>query len=192
MTQAQTALFVDDEADIREVVALKFRKDVQQHRIELLFAGDGQEALATLDDRPDINVIFTDLNMPGMDGMTLLQRLKERFSGRTIVVTAYGSYEHLRAAMNQGAFDFLSKPLNFADLEAALQRALDSQREVAVLIQRLTDKHAEVKSLEKRNADLGRQLSGLQAEIAGLRDRVAELEDELAGARARTGTASGA
>ena len=78
-----------------------------------MFAGDGVEALEHLDADADIEIVVTDLNMPRMDGLTLLSRLAER--GRrhkSVVVTAYGDMENIRTAMNRGAFDFLTKPID--------------------------------------------------------------------------------
>lgn len=123
--RAATILVVDDEPDLEELMRQRFRREVRRGRFELLFARDGQQALDQLALRPDVDVVLTDLNMPGMDGLTLLERLGRAGPAlRAVVLTAYGDMGNIRAAMNAGAYDFLTKPVDFADLEATLDKAL--------------------------------------------------------------------
>ncbi|MEX1364757.1 MAG: protein kinase [Nannocystaceae bacterium] len=122
-------LVVDDGPELEERMRERFCRQIQQGRYELLFARDGQGALDQLAERPDVDVVLTDLSMPGMDGLTLLDRLHCSWPAlRAVVLTAYGDTANIRAAMNAGAFDFLTKPVDFEDLEATLNKAL---REVA-------------------------------------------------------------
>ncbi len=145
MPQASnTFLIVDDEKLMERLFRGKFRKEIRSGEVRLLFAGDGAEALQRLGKHPDINIIFSDLNMPGMDGVSLLQKLQEQHQSIvSIIITAYGDYDRLKSAMNAGAFDFLSKPLDFKDLQKTLDRALDAQRQVVKLkLENKTLKHA--------------------------------------------------
>lgn len=118
-------LFVDDEPDIVLLTKQKFRKQIASGVFELLFAQNGQEALDLIKNEPDIAVVVSDVNMPGMDGLTLLDRLKEYSPAtKTIVVSAYGDTQTLRSAMNKGVFDFVTKPVNFNELGDAIVRTL--------------------------------------------------------------------
>src|SRR6516225_8583692 len=116
-------LVVDNEPDLETLILQKFRRQIQNGTVEFLFAREGGEALAILDANGGVNLVVTDLNMPKMDGLSLLQKLQEseqRVS--TIVVSAYGDIANIRAAMNRGAFDFLTKPIDFADLETTIAK----------------------------------------------------------------------
>ena len=117
-------LFVDDEPDLAPLIRQKFRRSVRNGELELDFAGDGMEALEKMASDPTIEVVVTDLNMPRMDGLTLLGRLAEmERRHKAVVVTAYGDMENIRTAMNKGAFDFLTKPIDMDDLQITLQQA---------------------------------------------------------------------
>lgn len=122
-------LIVDDEADLELLIRQRFRQKTRDGTYEFSFARNGQEALEVLERHPDIAVILSDINMPVMDGLTLLGRLRE--SGRqlgTVIVSAYGDMPNIRAAMNRGAFDFLTKPIDFQDFEVTLQKTLAQVR----------------------------------------------------------------
>ncbi|CAN5480146.1 hypothetical protein BH23BAC4_BH23BAC4_16600 [soil metagenome] len=137
-------LVVDDEPDLAELVRQKFRRRVRAGEFELEFAADGEEALEQLDRHPDIDVMLTDLNMPRMDGLTLLGRVTglER-SLKAVVVTAYGDMENIRTAMNRGAFDFITKPIDLADLEITIEKAAAVVRrdKAAALARRAFDQY---------------------------------------------------
>ncbi|OZC03939.1 adenylate/guanylate cyclase domain-containing protein [Rubricoccus marinus] len=126
-------LFVDDEPDLQPLIRQKFRRSVRKGDLDLSFAEDGVAALEALAADPDIEVIVTDLNMPRMDGLTLLGRLAEMDRRhKAVVVTAYGDMENIRTAMNKGAFDFLTKPIDMDDLQITIQqarRAVETERE---------------------------------------------------------------
>ncbi|MDJ0715622.1 MAG: response regulator [Prochloraceae cyanobacterium] len=118
-------LVVDDEPDLEVLLRQKFRKKIKQKELELVFACNGVEALEKLSDRPDIDIILTDINMPQMDGLTLLEKLKELHPLlKAVIISGYGDMQNIRKAMNLGAFDFLTKPLNFQDLEITTERTL--------------------------------------------------------------------
>ena len=118
-------LVVDDEPDLEALVLQKFRRQIRDGAVSFLFARDGVEALAVLDANPDIDMVVTDINMPRMDGLSLLQKLQEAEEQlSTIIVSAYGDMANIRTAMNRGAFDFLTKPIDFADLETTIAKTL--------------------------------------------------------------------
>ncbi len=118
-------LFVDDELDIEFLTKQKFRKQIESGTFELLFAPNGQKALDLVEKEGPIAVVVSDVNMPEMDGLTLLDKLKEISpETKTIVVSAYGDTKTLRSAMNKGAYDFVTKPVDFKDLEEAILRTL--------------------------------------------------------------------
>lgn len=123
-------LFVDDEEDIEFLAKQKFRKQISTGVFKLLFSRNGEDALDLVQQDPQIAVVIVDLNMPGMDGFTLLDKLKEANPDlKTIVVSAYSDMRTFRRAMNKGTFDFLTKPVDFADLEDVMRRSLELYRE---------------------------------------------------------------
>ena len=130
-----TLLVVDDEPELELLIRQKFRRKIRKNEWRFVFATDGQEALRQLQDHPEVSLVLTDLNMPGMDGLTLLTHLTAWESPlKTIVVSAYGDLSNIRTAMNRGAFDFVMKPIDFADLEATIQKThqeLQTQRKAA-------------------------------------------------------------
>ncbi|MBS0271964.1 MAG: response regulator [Proteobacteria bacterium] len=118
-------LFVDDEPDIELLAKQKFRKQIADGSFEILFAQNGQEALDLIALEPDIAVVVSDVNMPQMDGLTLLDKLKDfNPTIKTIVVSAYGDTKTLRSAMNMGVFDFVTKPIDFNELANSIERSL--------------------------------------------------------------------
>src|ERR1019366_1155522 len=118
-------LVVDDEPDLELLVLHNFRKRVSQGEFEFRFARNGEDALAILAEEPGIELVVTDINMPVMDGLTLLGRLSSLTRLiRTVIVSAYDDLENIRVAMNRGAYDFLTKPIDFADLEMTIDKTL--------------------------------------------------------------------
>ncbi len=118
-------LIVDDEPDVAELFRQRFRREVRQGLYALHFAGSGEAALQMLADgiRPELIVILSDINMPGMDGLTLLHAIKERWPGLPVMmVTAYGDEERRRRAEEYGAADFIAKPVDFDFLKAQLRQ----------------------------------------------------------------------
>jgi len=140
-------LSVDDEPDMQELLKQKFRKKIKSGEYEFHFANNGQEALQKLEEVRDIDFVLCDINMPVMDGLTFLGKAQEVRNSilKTIMVTAYGDIDNIRKAMNNGAFDFLNKPINFEDLEITMQKTLEqiskekasqSNHEILVSIQK--------------------------------------------------------
>jgi adenylate cyclase len=118
-------LAVDDEPDFELLITQRFRRQIRDQEFEFRFAHHGEEALATLSAEPDIDLMLLDINMPVMDGLTLLSELRERqLEVQAIIVSAYGDMTNLRTAMNRGAFDFVTKPVDLSDLEITVRKAL--------------------------------------------------------------------
>jgi len=122
-------LVVDDEPRVELLISQMFRRQIQSQQFEFTFATQGQEALEQLKVDQSIEVVLTDLNMPQMDGLTLLaelEALKPELNPvlTAIVISAYGDMDNIRQAMNNGAFDFLVKPLDLKDLEKTLNKAI--------------------------------------------------------------------
>lgn len=120
-------LIVDDEPDVELLIRQRFRRKIRDGSFVFEFALNGEEALAKLNDDAAIDVVMSDINMPVMDGLTLLSRLREMPDRllRTVIVSAYGDMRNIRVAMNRGAYDFLTKPIDFEDFEVTLQKTLD-------------------------------------------------------------------
>lgn len=118
-------LVVDDEEDLEMLFRQKYRQKIRAGEYEMLFALNGQLAMDTLKDNPDVDMILSDINMPVMDGLTLLSNTKEKNPlVKTIIISAYGDMENIRKAMNLGAFDFVTKPVDFQDLEITIEKTL--------------------------------------------------------------------
>ncbi len=127
-------LVADDEPDLELLIRQKFRKEIRDGIYEFLFAQNGKEALNILSNQSDIDLLLSDINMPEMDGLTLLTRITEVSPlTKTVMVSAYGDLDNIRTAMNRGAFDFVFKPINFEDLSTTIEKTL-------LAIQHLKDK----------------------------------------------------
>jgi class 3 adenylate cyclase len=120
-----TILVVDDEPDLETLVLQKFRKQIREGAVSFMFAHDGIEALQSIGQHPDVDLVVSDINMPRMDGLSLLARLQEAEDKKsTIIVSAYGDMSNIRTAMNRGAFDFITKPIDFGDLEMTIDKTI--------------------------------------------------------------------
>src|SRR6202795_4455180 len=118
-------LVVDDEPDLEALIQQKFRHQIRDGAVSFLFASDGVDALAVLKANRDVDMVVADINMPRMDGLLLLQKLQENEEKlSTIIVSAYGDMANIRTAMNRGAFDFLTKPIDFSDLEMTIDKTI--------------------------------------------------------------------
>jgi class 3 adenylate cyclase/FixJ family two-component response regulator len=118
-------LVVDDETDLEVLIKQKFRRQIRERKYEFTFATNGNEALAKISEQPDIEIVLSDINMPGMDGLTLIGKLSEDNPLiKSIIISAYGDMENIRTAMNRGAYDFLCKPVNFEDLDVTIQKTI--------------------------------------------------------------------
>jgi len=118
-------LMVDDEVDLELLVRQRFRRRIRKGEFEFLFAHNGVEALETLENNPDIRLVLSDINMPEMDGLTLLSQLESANPEIcAVIISAYGDMKNIRTAMNRGAFDFVTKPIDFNDLEITIEKTL--------------------------------------------------------------------
>jgi adenylate cyclase len=120
-----TILVVDDEPDLEALVQQRFRRQIRDGEFGFRFAHDGLEALDIIANGEDVDMVLSDINMPRMDGLTLLQKIQEADDPlSTVIVSAYGDLANIRTAMNRGAFDFLTKPIDFSDLETTIRKTL--------------------------------------------------------------------
>lgn len=118
-------LVVDDEEDLELLVRQKFRRRIREGDLKFLFAHNGKEALEVLDENPEVYLVLSDINMPVMDGLTMLGQLADSEQDvQAVIVSAYGDMKNIRTAMNRGAFDFLTKPIDFNDLEATIEKGI--------------------------------------------------------------------
>lgn len=120
-------LSVDDEQDLEALLTQYFRRKIRKGEYEFSFVHNGLEALKALLEHPDFDIILSDINMPEMDGLTLLSKINEMRNPalKCIIVSAYGDMENIRTAMNQGAFDFATKPIDMEDLERTIEKAVE-------------------------------------------------------------------
>ena len=130
-------LAVDDEADFELLIRQQFRRQIRAQEYDFSFAHHGEEALAALANDPEIELLLLDINMPVMDGLTLLSVLQERQSAvRAVIVSAYGDMANIRTAMNRGAFDFVTKPVDLKDLDITIKKTLSDIARVRELERR--------------------------------------------------------
>ncbi|TAF32284.1 MAG: response regulator [Cytophagales bacterium] len=156
-------LVVDDEPDVQLLMKQKFRRQIREEDYRFIFASNGVEALEMLKNHSDIDVVLCDVNMPQMDGITLLTKTREvNTTIQTIIVSAYGDMRNIRRAMNHGAFDFVTKPINFNDLGATIEKTI---------------RH--VKKLKENNAEKERLYKELEAYSKNLEQKVAERTVEI-------------
>ncbi|MCS5491294.1 adenylate/guanylate cyclase domain-containing protein [Algoriphagus limi] len=133
-------LVVDDEADLEILIKQKFRKRIKGGELEFLFALNGRIALEVIEENPDVDLILSDINMPEMDGLTLLSKVKEKNSLlKTVIISAYGDMENIRTAMNLGAFDFITKPVDFRDLEITLDKTIQYRNQIKSTLKALRE-----------------------------------------------------
>lgn len=133
-------LVVDDEADLEVLIKQKFRQKIREHKYDFVFAMNGKDALEKLQQNPDIEVMLSDINMPEMDGLTLLLKLKEQNPlVKAVIVSAYGDMDNIRTAMNRGAFDFVTKPVNFVDLELTVEKTIAYTSQVKKTLQAIKE-----------------------------------------------------
>ena len=188
MPETIKILFVDDEPDLVPLIQQKFRSKVRSGEVALVFAADGVEALEHLQDDADIEVVVTDINMPRMDGLTLLGEIgKLGRRTRSVVVTAYGDMENIRTAMNKGAFDFLTKPIDMGDLQItldqareAVERDREADRVHQTINRYLSDKIAKavLANPDAVAASEKREVSVLMSDISGFSQLAERLEPE--------------
>ena len=125
MQEAYRILVVDDEPDLEPLMLQRMRRDIRAGRYKFVFAHNGVEALERLRQDDDIDMVLSDINMPQMDGLTLLEQIpKVDPNIRSVIISAYGDMKNIRTAMNRGAFDFVTKPVDFEDLRVTIDRTL--------------------------------------------------------------------
>ena len=120
-------LIVDDERDVEMLFRQKFRKETKNENLELIFAFSGNEALEILGatDPPNVVYVFSDINMPGMTGIELLENIKQRFPGiKVSMISAYGDPENHDKAMSSGAKEFFTKPIDFISLKKEIREIM--------------------------------------------------------------------
>ncbi len=157
-------LVVDDEPDLELLITQRFRSKIRSGDLSFEFAHNGAQALDKLKTDPSIDLVFTDINMPVMDGLTLLNRIKEeKLSPKAVVISAYGDLDNIRSAMNKGAFDFITKPIDMTDLETTLNKGIgeitlikQGMRAQEELVKTRAEK--EIAVLEKQKAEEAKQL----------------------------------
>ena len=192
-----TILVVDDEPDLEALVQQKFRRQIRDGEVKFLFARDGAEALDVLGNRGAVDMVVSDINMPRMDGLTLLQKIQEADDPlSTVIVSAYGDLANIRTAMNRGAFDFLTKPIDFADLETTIgktlrhierlrearRRQIVAERAHALLSRYFSPNLAERLASDPDAVDLGgqrREITSLFTDMAGFTSLVETLEPDI-------------
>jgi adenylate cyclase len=161
---AAKILAVDDEADFEVLIRQRFRHQIRAGEFDFRFAYHGEEALTKLADEPDIELLLLDINMPVMDGLTLLAELRARQSpARAIIVSAYGDMANIRTAMNRGAFDFVTKPVDLNDLEITIKKTLDD-------IGRVRELDRQRAAAERARANLARYFSPNLVDMLADRD----------------------
>ena len=125
MQEPYKILVVDDEPDLELLMLQRMRRNIREGRYSFVFAQNGVEALEKLHQDEDIDMVLSDINMPQMDGLALLEQIpKVAPNIRSVIVSAYGDMKNIRTAMNRGAFDFVTKPLDFEDLQVTIDRTL--------------------------------------------------------------------
>ena len=118
-------LVVDDEPDLEPLILQRMRRDIRRKQYTFVFARNGVEALEKLSDDESIDLVLSDINMPQMDGLTLLSQIPNVSTDvRSVIISAYGDMKNIRTAMNRGAFDFVTKPIDFDDLRVTIERTL--------------------------------------------------------------------
>ena len=133
-------LVVDDEADLEMLIKQKFRQKIRAQQYEFIFATNGKDALEKISQQPDVDIVLSDINMPEMDGLTLVGRLNDTNPLiKSVIVSAYGDMENIRTAMNRGAFDFITKPINFEDLSLTIEKTISHVTQIRETIKAIKE-----------------------------------------------------
>jgi class 3 adenylate cyclase len=133
-------LVVDDESDLELLIKQKFRRKIREGSYEFYFAHNGAEAIQVLQQESNIDLVLSDINMPIMDGLTLLTKISELSPIiKVVMVSAYGDMDNIRIAMNRGAFDFVCKPVNFEDLEVTVEKTIQHVQQLRDTLQAIKE-----------------------------------------------------
>jgi sigma-B regulation protein RsbU (phosphoserine phosphatase) len=167
-------LSVDDEMDLELLLTQYFRRKIRKGEYEFVFAHNGLEALTMMLKHPDIEIILSDINMPEMDGLTLLAKVNEMRNPalKVIMVSAYGDMGNIRQAMNNGAFDFATKPIDLDDLSVTIEKAIEQ----IDYVHRMQKEHSQLESLK---SDLAVASEIQQAILPRVFPPFADLTDKL-------------
>lgn len=146
-------LSVDDELDLEILLTQYFRRQIRKGDYEFTFAHNGLEALQKMLENPDFDIILSDINMPEMDGLTLLAKVNELKNPalKCIMVSAYGDMDNIRSAMNKGAFDFATKPIDLEDLSHSIEKAIEQ----IFFIRESQKEHSQLESIKNDLAIAG-------------------------------------
>ena len=128
-SRSHRILVVDDEPDLEVLVRQRMRREIRTGKFVIEFAQNGLEALAKLEEQDHFDMVLSDINMPKMNGLELLERIPDVDADvKAVVVSAYGDMQNIRTAMNRGAFDFVTKPVDFGDLRVTIDRTLENSQ----------------------------------------------------------------
>ena len=135
MEETHQILIVDDEPDLEPLIRGRMRRQIRSGQYSFLFARNGVQALEILNEHPDVDIVISDISMPEMDGLTLLEQIRKVDPNiRAIIVSAYGDMKNIRTAMRRGAVDFITKPINFDDFEETIERTVIQLKEWRVAL----------------------------------------------------------
>jgi YesN/AraC family two-component response regulator len=183
-------LVVDDEPDLELLIRQRFRRHIRRQEFRFEFAQNGVEALDKLRQDQEYDLVLTDINMPEMDGLTLLSKLPDLNPVlKAVIITAYGDMANIRTAMHRGAYDFLTKPIDFTDLEVTIERTLAHVQQYLRQVARLTEAAEAVENgtfdpdsladVARREGELGRLARVFQAMVQEIREREQRLQQQV-------------
>ncbi|MCY3675082.1 MAG: SpoIIE family protein phosphatase [Rhodobacteraceae bacterium] len=173
MSRPHKILVVDDEPDLEPLVLQRMRREIRNNTYEFAFASNGIRALDQLNADEDIDIVLSDINMPKMDGLTLLEQIPNVNPNiRLVIVSAYGDMKNIRKAMNRGAFDFVTKPIDFMDLKTTIERTakhLEFWRDALAARDKLTSLNNELSIADKMQQSILPRIfpSGKNYKLAG-------------------------
>ena len=178
--KVKSILVVDDEIEIQRLFKQRFRKRIQAKELDFIFASNGIEAIEILKGSNCISMVLTDIRMPEMDGLSLISKLTELDQNlKAVVVSAYGDMQNIRMAMNYGAFDFVTKPIDFEDLEITINKTLAFATSLQEQQQKLDEAITQVRSLELKEIALAHAKEMAEASNAAKSAFLANMSHEI-------------